>query len=83
MKKFIIRIWKYIKHPNPCCMSFNNERETFVFGNLAFVKCHGCGGESIPWPVSKEKAGRWRKIHPNYMELFNSMNKKGHLDENI
>jgi hypothetical protein len=33
-----------------------HERELFLVGRIAFVKCVTCGDESIPWEVSQEKA---------------------------
>lgn len=52
-----------------------HDRELFVVGQLAFVKCKRCGSESIPWVISKTKADQFRKDHPDNMELLKEIEK--------
>lgn len=47
-----------------------HDRRLFCFGNIAVVKCVGCGMESIPWEVKPEHAEAWRKTHPTAAEEY-------------
>lgn len=50
-----------------------HDPRVFCVGEYAVVKCTLCGMESVPWPVSKEKADAWRESHPtgfyDYQEI--------------